>query len=158
MAKKNAKVSIFEIIWYTLCVLVILWGIAYVALSLINKYNDLSSLDKFAADFKKTFGLSLYFWGLIIIAIGAVAMSAVMIIFAKTFDRAADREQRRSARLNAIKKDQEAKVVAEQKAEEPAEEPAQEEAPAEEPKEEPQPEAEPEEAPAEEKPEEPKAE
>ena len=185
MAKKNAKVSIFEIIWYTLCVLVILWGIAYVALSLINKYNDLSSLDKFATDFKKTFGLSLYFWGLIIIAIGAVAMSVVMIIFAKTFDRAADREQRRSARLNAIKKDQEAKVVAEQKAEvveetkpveeqpkveEPAqeeapveeaqpEEPVQEEAPVEEPQpEEPAPEAEPEQPAEEEKSEEPKAE
>ena len=188
MAKKNAKISIFEIVWYTICVLVILWGITYVVLSLINKYNDLSSLEKFAADFKKTFGLELYFWGLIIAAIGAVAMSAVMIIFAKTFDRAADREQRRSARLNAIKKDQEAKVVTEQKAEvveEPkqeeqpkVEEPAPEEAPAEEeaeeqpaqeeaPAEEPQPEEAPaqeeaapeaEEQPAEEKPEEPKAE
>lgn len=153
MAKKNAKISIFEIVWYTLCVLVILWGITYVVLSLINKYNDLTSLEKFAADFKKTFGLSLYFWGLIIAAIGAVAMSVVMIAFAKTFDRAADREQRRSARLNAIKKDQEQKVVAEQKAEvveeQPqVEEPAPEEAPAEEAKpeepvqEEPQPEAE----------------
>ena len=156
MAKKNAKISIFEIVWYTICVLVILWGITYVVLSLINKYNDLSSLEKFAADFKKTFGLELYFWGLIIAAIGAVAMSAVMIIFAKTFDRAADREQRRSARLNAIKKDQEAKVVAEQKAE-VVEEPKQEEQPkveepAEKPAEEPAPKAE------EEKKEEPKAE
>ena len=147
MAKKNAKISIFEIVWYTLCVLVILWGITYVVLSLINKYNDLTSLEKFAADFKKTFGLSLYFWGLIIAAIGAVAMSAVMIVFAKTFDRAADREQRRSARLNAIKKDQEAKVVAEQKAEV-----------VEEPKQEAEPEQPAEEPAEEEKPEEPKAE
>ena len=174
MAKKNAKISIFEIIWYTICALVIIWGITYVVLSLIDKYNDLESLHKFATNFKSTFGLSLYFWGLIIIAIGAVAGVAVMIIFAKTFDRAADREQRRSARLNAIKKDQEAKVVAEQKAEvveeqpkveepqeQPAEEPAPEEAPVEEPKEEPQPEEAPaeepapaeEEKPAEEKPE-----
>ena len=185
MAKKNAKISIFEIVWYTICVLVILWGITYVVLSLINKYNDFSSLDKFAADFKKTFGLELYFWGLIIAAIGAVAMSTVMIIFAKTFDRAADREQRRSARLNAIKKDQEQKVVAEQQPEvveepkqveeqpkveeepaaepeQPEEAPAQEEAPAEQPQpEEPAEEAAPEaeEQPAEEeKKEEPKAE
>ena len=173
MAKKNAKISIFEIIWYTICVLVILWGITYVALSLINKYNDFSSLNKFATEFKKTFGLSLYFWGLIIMAIGAVAMTVVMIIFAKTFDRAADREQRRSARLNAIKKNQEQKVVDEQQpkvVEEPKqveEQPKVEEAPAEEvqpeaeqeqPAEEPAQEAEPEEAPEEEKPEEPKAE
>ena len=107
MANKKKSISIFEIVWYTICVLVVLWGITYVVLSLINKYNDLKGLNDFAKSFQKTFGLSLYFWGLIIIGIGAVAMSAVMIIFAKTFDRAADREQRRSARLNAIKKDQE---------------------------------------------------
>ena len=162
MAKKNRKVSIFEVIWYIICGLVILWGITYVALSLIDKYNDLAELHKFAVNFKSTFKLSLYFWGLIIIAIGAVAACAVMIIFAKTFDRAADREQRRSARLSALNK-KEDKVVAEQKpevveekpVEEPkVEEPVQEEPqPAEESKEEPAEEAVPEEAPAEEKPE-----
>jgi uncharacterized membrane-anchored protein YhcB (DUF1043 family) len=52
---------------------------------------------------------------LIIIAIGVVAGVTVMIIYAKQFDRAADREQRRSARLSALKKDN--KVVDEQKAE-----------------------------------------
>ena len=175
MAKKNRKVSIFEVIWYLVCALVILWGITYVALSLIDKYNDLAELHKFAVNFKSTFKLSLYFWGLIIIAIGAVAACAVMIIFAKTFDRAADREQRRSARLSALNK-KEDKVVAEQKpevveekpveqpkVEEPApEEAPKEEAPVEEPvQEEPQPEEQPaeeepapEEAPVEEKPEE----
>ena len=165
MANKNAKVSIFEIVWYTLCVLVILWGITYVVLSTINKYNDLSSLKEFATNFKKTFGLSLFFWGLIIIAIGAVAMSAVMIIFAKTFDRAADREQRRSARLSAIKKDQQEKVVAEQKpevVEQPApevEEKPEPEQPVEEPvQEEAQPEEKPAEEPAEEMPTEAQAE
>ena len=160
MAKKNAKVSIFEIVWYTLCVLVILWGITYVVLSTINKYNDLSSLKEFATNFKKTFGLNLFFWGLIIIAIGAVAMSAVMIIFAKTFDRAADREQRRSARLSAIKKDQQEKVVAEQKpevVEQPAPE-VEEKPEPEQPVEEPQPEEKPAEEPAEEMPTEAQAE
>ena len=158
MAKKNRKVSIFEVIWYLICALVILWGITYVALSLIDKYNDLAELHKFVVKFKSTFKLSLYFWGLIIIAIGAVAACAVMIIFAKTFDRAADREQRRSARLSALNK-KEDKVVAEQKPEvveeKPAEQPAEE--PKEEPAEEPAPaeeEAAPSEAPVEEKPEE----
>ena len=165
MAKKNRKVSIFEVIWYLICALVILWGITYVALSLIDKYNDLAELHKFVVKFKSTFKLSLYFWGLIIIAIGAVAACAVMVIFAKTFDRAADREQRRSARLSALNK-KEDKVVAEQKPEvveeKPVEQPAPvEEAPAEqpvqeEPAEEPAPaeEAATEEAPVEEKPEE----
>lgn len=166
MAKKKLPVSIFEIVWYIICALVIIWGLTYVSLALIDKYNDLDSLHKFTTNFKNTFGLSLYFWGLIIIAIGVVAAVTVMVIFAKTYDRAADREQRRSARLNAIKKE-ENKVVAdqqpevvdeptpapveekpqepvEQPAEEPVEEPAPEEAPAEE--------AQPEEGPAEEQP------
>ena len=104
MAKKNKKVSIFEVIWYLICGLVILWGITYVALSLIDKYNDLADLHKFATKFESTFKLSLYFWGLIIIAIAVVAAVVVMLFFAKTYDRAADREQRRSARLNALKK------------------------------------------------------
>jgi hypothetical protein len=163
MAKKNRKVSIFELVWYILCGAVILWGCTYVVLSLVNKYNDLKGLNDFASKFEKTFGLSLYFWGLIIIAIAVVAAVIVMIIYAKTFDKAADREQRRSARLSGLKKEE--KVVTEQKpevveekpveevkeepapeqpkVEEPAEEPAQEETPAEE-----------EAAPEEEKPEE----
>ena len=124
MAKKKLSISIFEIVWYIICALVILWGITYVVLSLINKYNKFDSLKEFAQDFKNLFGLSLYFWGLIIISIGVVAGVIVMIIYAKTFDRAADREQRRSARLNAIKKED--KVVAEQKAEVVEEKPVEE--------------------------------
>ena len=115
MAKKKLPLSIFEIVWYSICALVIIWGITYVVLSLIDKYNDLSALHDFALNFKKTFGLALYFWGLIIVAIGVVAGVFVMVIYAKTFDRAADREQRRSARLNAIKKEE--KVVADQQPE-----------------------------------------
>ena len=142
---KKRSISVFEFVWYILCCAVILWGITYVALSLIDKYNDLSDLHNFAVKFKATFGLTLYFWGLIIMAIGAVAMVVVMIIYAKTFDRAADREQRRSARLNAIKKEtiavaeEKPEVVAEQPA--PVEEPQPEEAPAEEPVEQPAEEA-----------------
>ena len=163
MAKKKLPVSIFEIVWYIICALVIIWGLTYVVLSLINKYNDLTNLNKFAVSFKKTFGLSLYFWGLIIMSIGAVAGVAVMIVFAKTYDKAADREQRRSARLNALKKEE--KVVDEQQAEvvdEPApavEEKAEEQPVQEEQVEEPAPEEEPAEEPvAEEAPEEQSAE
>ena len=117
MAKKNKlPVSIFELVWYPICALVILWGLTYVVLGLVTKYNNISALTDFNADFKKLFGLNLYFWGLIIIAIGVVACVVVMLFFAKTFDRASEREQRRSARLNALKKDEE-KVVAEQQPE-----------------------------------------
>ena len=117
MAKKNKlPVSIFELVWYPICALVILWGLTYVVLGLVTKYNNINALTEFNTNFTKQFGLSLYFWGLLIIAIGVVAGVAVMLIFAKTFDRATEREQRRSARLNALKKEEE-KVVAEQQPE-----------------------------------------
>ena len=148
MAKKKLPLSIFEIVWYSICVLVMIWGLVYVILGLIDGANDLTSLHKFMANFKKTFGLTMYFWGLIIFAIGVVAGVTVMIIYAKTFDKAADREQRRSARLSALNK-KEDKVVAEQKPEvveeksaeqpveeKPVEEVPQEEAPVEQPAEE----------------------
>ena len=117
MAKKNKlPVSIFELVWYPICALVILWGLTYIILGLITKYNNINALMEFNTNFTKQFGLSLYFWGLLIVVIGVVAGVAVMLIFAKTFDRATEREQRRSARLNALKKDDD-KVVAEQPAE-----------------------------------------
>lgn len=116
MAKKNKlPVSIFELVWYPICALVILWGLTYVILGLVTKYNNISALTEFNTNFTKQFGLNLYFWGLIIVVIGVIAGVAVMLIFAKTFDRATEREQRRSARLNALKKEE--KVVAEQPAE-----------------------------------------
>ena len=117
MAKKNKlPVSIVELVWYPICALVILWGLVYIVLGLVIKYNDITSLTTFNADFKKLFGLDVYFWGLIIVAIGVVAAVVVMLFYAKIFDRASEREQRRSARLSALKKDED-KVVSEQPAE-----------------------------------------
>ena len=73
MAKKKLPVSLFELIWYPICAAVIIWGLTYVVLGLINQFNDFSSLQAFANDFKANFKLDLYFWGLIIIAIAVVA-------------------------------------------------------------------------------------
>jgi len=114
-SKKKLPVSIVELVWYPICALVILWGITYVVLGLVTKYNNISALTEFDAKFTKTFGLNLYFWGLIIIAIAVVAAVVVMLFYAKRFDRATEREQRRSARLNALKKEE--KVVDTQAAE-----------------------------------------
>ena len=115
-SKKKLPISIVELIWYPICALVVLWGLAYIVLGLITKYNNISALTTFNTNFTKLFGLSLYFWGLIIVAIGAVAAVVVMLFYAKKFDRASEREQRRSARLNALKKEEE-KVVSEQQPE-----------------------------------------
>lgn len=115
MANKKSKISIFEKIWYVLCALVVLWGLTYIVLGIISKFADIAPLDDFCKGFKRMFKLDIQFWGAIIIAIAAVAAVIVMLIFAKTFDRASDREERRSARLSALKKEE--KVVAEQQPE-----------------------------------------
>ena len=116
MAKKNRKISTFELVWYILCALVVVWGLAYICVGLINHFASISSLKDFCNGFKKMFKLSIHVWGALIIAIAGVAATVVLLVFAKTFDRASDREQRRSARLSALKKTDE-KVVDEQKAE-----------------------------------------
>ena len=60
--KKKLPVSIVELVWYPICALVIIWGLTYVVLGLITKYNnDLTALAEFNANFKKLFGLNLYF-------------------------------------------------------------------------------------------------
>ena len=115
MAKKKLPVSKFELVWYPLCGAVILWGLVYFVLGLVSRFVDVASLDSFCAGFKSMFKLGIQYWGLIIIAIAVVAAVVVMLFFAKTYDRAADREQRRSARLNALKKEE--KVVDEQQPE-----------------------------------------
>ena len=124
MAKKNRKISTFELVWYVLCALLVLWGLTYICVGLINHFASISSLDDFCDGFKKMFKLSIHVWGALIIVIAGVAASIVLLVFAKTFDRASDREQRRSARLSALKKadekvvdEQKAEVVSEQKAE-----------------------------------------
>ena len=130
MAKKKLPVSKFELVWYPICGAVILWGLTYFVLGLVSKFVDASGLDSFCKGFQSMFKLTIQVWGLLIIAIGAVAGVIVMLIFAKTYDRAADREQRRSARLSALNKKEE-KVVSEQQpevvSEAPVEVPEQEE-------------------------------
>ena len=115
MAKKKLAVSKFELVWYIICAAVILWGLTYFVLGLVNKFARPEGLKEFCHGFESLFKLSLQFWGAIIMAIGAVAGVVVMLFYAKTYDRAADREQRRSARLAALKKEE--KVVDEQQPE-----------------------------------------
>ena len=114
MAKKKLPVSKFELVRYPITGAVILWGLTYFVLGLVNRFANLSGLESFCSGFKSLFKLDLQYWGLIIVAIGVVAAVVVMLAFAKTFDRAADREERRSARLSALKKEE--KVVDTQEA------------------------------------------
>lgn len=86
------KVSIFEIIWYTLCGLAALTGLVFVILGLVGDFGgkNVTSLRDFSTP------------GYICLVCGAVAASIVLIICAKGNDRAAEAAARRAARLAKV--------------------------------------------------------
>lgn len=99
--KKNLKVSIFEIVWYSLCGAVALWGLVYIILGLIgDNINIISSdndLKQFSNTIQKYFGLPALYWGMIIFAIGMIAIIVVLIIYSKKSERNYEKQQRRAA-------------------------------------------------------------
>lgn len=99
------KLSIFEIIWYSLCGALALWGLAYTTLGLIGSF--ISPLDnplKEASDvIAETFGgLGFLLWGLIILSVAAVAAIIVLLVFSKKYDREQEKALRRQARRLGI--------------------------------------------------------
>ena len=86
------KVSIFEIVWYSLCGTAALTGLVFVILGLVGEFGGQSV--KSLRDFSTP--------GYICLVVGAVLASLVLIICAKGNDRAAEAAARRAARLAKV--------------------------------------------------------
>ncbi|MCQ2814955.1 MAG: hypothetical protein MJ227_01510 [Bacilli bacterium] len=104
--KQNKKLplSIPELVCYVVSLLVGIWGITYIIIGLIGEnlpYSD--SLYQANINFKSTFGLDFFGWGLIILAIATLFAVIILCAVAKTKDRAYEKEQRRAARLAQLK-------------------------------------------------------
>ena len=142
------KVSITEIILYSVAGALGLWGFTYVVLGIAAKYvKSDTEFGKFAINFKDTFNLPVLYWGMILMGIAAIFASIVLLINAKKSDREAEKQNRRAARLAGLSEKKEEEKVIDVKVEEPA--PAPEASKVEEaPKEEPAIEPSKEEAPA----------
>ena len=86
------KVSIFEIVWYTLCGLSAVTGLVFVVLGLVGEFGgkNVTSLRDFSTP------------GYICLIAGAIAASIVLIICAKGSDRASEAAARRAARLAKV--------------------------------------------------------
>ena len=104
--KKNKKalpLHPFEFVWYILTGLVGVWGLTYIVLGLVAQNLPITSEDKglVAANstFQKTFGLDFFGWGLIILAIAAVAAVIVLLLFSNKVDREYEKNVRRAQRL-----------------------------------------------------------
>lgn len=85
------KISVFEFVWYILCALSALTGLTFIILGLFGQYgNDAAKLRVFSTP------------GYICLIAGAIAASIVLMIFAKTSDRAVEAAARRAARLGKV--------------------------------------------------------
>ena len=102
MAKKQRKLSIFEIVWYSLTGGIGLWGLVFITLGVIAR-NLTSDADLVKADssYAATMKLGFLNSGLILLASGVLLAIIVLLINAKKSDREVEKQQRRAARLAA---------------------------------------------------------
>ena len=102
MKKANRKVSIFEIVWYTLCGLIAVWGLTFLTLGVIVRHlRSTDALYKADASYLAAMKIGFFNSGLILLPAGVVAAVVVLLIFAKTADREVEKQQRRAARIAA---------------------------------------------------------
>lgn len=86
------KVSIFEIVWYSLCGASAITGLVFIILGLVGYFGGQSvvSLRDFSIP------------GYICFVAGAICAVVVLLIFAKGSDRASEAAARRAARLAKV--------------------------------------------------------
>ena len=104
--KKNTKkfpLHPFELVWYILVGLVGIWGLTYIVLGIIASYLPIQSEDpalvKANDKILELFKLDMLGWGLIILAIAAVAVVLVLVLFSNKVDRDYEKNVRRAQRL-----------------------------------------------------------
>ena len=88
----NKKVSVFEIVWYSLCGTTALVGLVFCILGLVGEFggSGVVSLRDFSTP------------GYICLIVGAVAAVIVLLVAAKGNDRANEAAARRAARLAKV--------------------------------------------------------
>ena len=103
MAKKeNNKISIFEIIWYSLTGGLGLWGLTFIVLGVIARNLPLDAdLRKGDASYQAVMKLGFLNSGLILISVAAILAIIVLLVNAKKTDREVEKQQRRAARIAA---------------------------------------------------------
>ncbi|MBR0295254.1 MAG: hypothetical protein IJQ67_05040 [Bacilli bacterium] len=105
MNKKSQKLflnlTLFELVWYVLCLLVFLWGLTYIVLGLVAKFAPLSSDNnevlKASNAYAKVFKMGFFEYGLIHVGVAWLLALVVLLLFSKKSDREYEKEQRRAA-------------------------------------------------------------
>ena len=100
MKKKLKQLSVFEIVAYSILILLGLWGFVYTVLGFVCEFISVhNGLKEANAYIKSTFGTGFLTCGLIVIGVSAVAAVIVLLFNAKKSDRDFEKAQRRAARL-----------------------------------------------------------
>ena len=100
MKNKLKQLSVFEIIAYSVLLLLGLWGFVYTILGFVCEFISVhSGLREANAYIKSTFGTGFLTCGLIVLGVSAVAAVIVLLVNAKKSDRDFEKAQRRAARL-----------------------------------------------------------
>ncbi len=100
MKKKLKQLSLFEIIAYSVLLLLGLWGLIYTLLGFICEFLSVNSGLRYANNYvRNVFGTSFLTCGLIVLGVSVVATVIVLLVNAKKSDRDFEKAQRRAARL-----------------------------------------------------------
>ena len=107
------KLSVFEIVWYSITGAVTLWGLTYIVLGLIANYAPVSTHDNVLLQASNSIannfnGLGFFEWGLIIMVIGVAAATVVLLAYASKVGKTSEKAARRAARLAKVKAEMEA--------------------------------------------------
>ena len=116
MAKKfNLPISIVELVVYTLCSLMAIWGLVYISLGIavnfLNYKSDLVNTNN--ALIAGTNGMGFLQQGILVLFVGVIVAVVFLLSYAKVADRKFEKEQRRAAaRFNRkINKEEATEVV-----------------------------------------------
>ncbi len=97
------KVRVQEIVFYSISGILAIWGIVEIILGLIVEFADVRVSDFPLYQAQQTyislFGMSFTNWGLVLLSIGVILCVIVLCIYATGYDREAEKESRRAARL-----------------------------------------------------------
>ena len=101
MKKLLSKLSVFEIVAYSILILMGLWGLVYTSLGIASEFIYYKSgVYQANQTLKSTFGGIGFLWGgLIVLGATAAVSVTILCINAKQSDRDFEKAQRRKARL-----------------------------------------------------------
>lgn len=98
--KKLKHLSVFEIVTYSVLLLLGLWGFVYLILGFSCEFVRYDSNLQYANNYlRNVFGTGFLVCGLIVLGVAVAVTVVVLLINAKKSDRDFEKAQRRAARL-----------------------------------------------------------